>query len=108
MTVQVQAFPVRFAETVNRFGAARVERTRVDHSLPTLALVTVGDRSFVAKTYGERVSRRGRQTLVSVHGRLTWIASHRVEPLGEATGTGLPAEVEAEVGRLTDSGGAAD
>jgi hypothetical protein len=79
----VQAFPVRFAETVNRFGSPRGERTRVDYREPLLALVTIGDRSFVAQTFGRRVTRRGSQTLVSVHGRLTWIASHRVQPLGD-------------------------
>jgi hypothetical protein len=79
----VQAFPVRFAETVNRFGTGRAERTRVDVMEPQLALVTLGDRSVVAKTYGRRVTRRGRQTLVSVHGRLTWVASNRVQPLGD-------------------------
>ncbi|HEX5769944.1 MAG TPA: hypothetical protein VFY11_03195 [Nocardioidaceae bacterium] len=79
----VQTFPVRFAETVNRFGTGRAERTRVDVMEPQLALVTLGDRSVVAKTYGRRVTRRGRQTLVSVHGRLTWVASNRVEPLGD-------------------------
>lgn len=79
----VHAFPVRFAETVNRFGAPRAERTPVDVMEPRLALVTLGDRSFVAKTYGRRVTRRGRQTLVSVHGRLTWVASGRVQPLVE-------------------------
>lgn len=79
----VQAFPVRFAETVNRFGTGRAERTPVDAMERQLALVTLGDRSVVAKTYGRRVTRRGRQTLVSVHGRLTWIASNRVQPLGD-------------------------
>lgn len=84
MTVQPQAFPVLFAETVNRFGAGRVERARADTAEPRLALVTLGDRSFVAQTYGRRVTRRGRQTLVSVHGRLTWVASRRVQPLDDA------------------------
>ena len=79
----VQAFPVRFAETVNRFGTGRAERTPVDAMEPRLALVTLGDRSVVAKSYGRRVTRRGRQTLVSVHGRLTWVASNRVQPLGD-------------------------
>jgi hypothetical protein len=79
----VQAFPVRFAETVNRFGSPRAERTRVDVMAPRLALVTLGDRTLVAKTYGRRVTRRGRQTLVSVRGRLTWVASSRVQPLVE-------------------------
>ena len=83
MAVQVQAFPVRFAETVNRFGAARIERP--DHSVPQgeLALVTLGNRSFMARTHGERVTRRGRQTLVSVHGRLTWVSTQRVQLLEE-------------------------
>jgi hypothetical protein len=83
MSVQVQAFPVRFAETLNRFGAARFERP--DHSVPKgeLAMVTLGTRSFMARTHGERVTRRGRQTLVSVHGRLTWVSSHRVQLLEE-------------------------
>ena len=79
----VQAFPVRFAETVNRFDTGRAERIPVDAMEPQLALVTLGDRSVVAKTYGRRVTRRGRQTLVSVHGRLTWVASNRVQPLGD-------------------------
>jgi hypothetical protein len=84
MSVQVQAFPVRFAETVNRFGAARVERAGATAQQGDLALVTLGDHTFVARTHGERVTRRGRQTLVSVHGRLTWVVSNRVQPLGEA------------------------
>lgn len=79
----VQAFPVRFAETVNRFGSGRAERIPVDAMEPQLALVTLGDRSVVAKSYGRRVTRRGRQTLVSVHGRLTWVASSRVQPLDD-------------------------
>jgi hypothetical protein len=83
MTVQVQAFPVRFAETVNRFGAARIERPGAVPPEGGLALVTLGERTFVARTHGERVTRRGRQTLVSVHGRLTWVATHRVQPLDE-------------------------
>jgi hypothetical protein len=83
MTVQVQAFPVRFAETVNRFGAARIERPGTEPPEGRLALVALGERTFVARTHGERVSRRGRQTLVSVHGRLTWVASSRVQPLDE-------------------------
>ncbi|HSE07584.1 MAG TPA: hypothetical protein VLB29_02870 [Nocardioidaceae bacterium] len=83
MAVQVQAFPVRFAETVNRFGAARIERP--DHSVSQgePAIVSLGNRSFVARAHGERVTRRGRQTLVSVHGRLTWVASQRVQLLEE-------------------------
>lgn len=83
MAVQVQAFPVRFAETVNRFGAARAERP--DRAVPQgeLALVTLGNRSFMARTHGERVTRRGRQTLVSVHGRLTWVSTQRVQLLEE-------------------------
>lgn len=84
MTVQVHAFPVRFAETVNRLGAARAERLEVEPTAPRLALVTLGGRSFVAKTYGERVGRRGRQTLVSVHGRLTWVAGRRVQPIDDS------------------------
>jgi hypothetical protein len=83
MTVQVQAFPVRFAETVNRFGAARVERPGVVAPEGEPVLVSLGERTFVARTHGERVTRRGRQTLVSIHGRLTWVASSRVQPLGE-------------------------
>ena len=81
MSVQAPALPVRFAETLNRFGSARVERSSVDADHGDLALVTIGERSFVARTHGERVTRRGRQTLVSVHGRLTWIASQCVQPL---------------------------
>lgn len=84
MSVQVQAFPVRFAETVNRFGSARVERSKADAEPGDLAIVTLGERSFVARTHGERVTRRGRQTLVSVHGRLTWIASQRVQALEQS------------------------
>lgn len=83
MSVQVQGFPVRFAETVNRFGKARVERSGVTSHPDAIALVTLGDHTFVARTHGERVTRRGRQTLVSVHGRLTWVASQRVQPLEE-------------------------
>lgn len=84
MTVQVQAFPVRFAETVNRFGAARIERPgAVQSGGGLLALVTLGERTFVVRTHDERVTRRGRQTLVSVHGRLTWVASSRVQLLDE-------------------------
>jgi len=79
----VQAFPVRFAETVNRFGTGRAERTPVDAMEPQLALVTLGGRRIITKTNGRRVTRRGRQTLVSVHGRLTWVASNRVQPLGD-------------------------
>lgn len=81
MSVQVQAFPVRFAETLNRLGSTRVERAALDDEHGDPALVTIGERSLVVRTHGERVTRRGRQTLVSVHGRLTWIASHRVQPL---------------------------
>lgn len=81
MAVQLQAFSVRFAETVNRFGNAPVERTRATSPHGELALVTLGGRSLVARTHGERVTRRGRQTLVSVHGRLTWVASTRVQIL---------------------------
>lgn len=84
MTVQVQAFPVRFAETVNRLGAARAERLETEAAEPALALATLGSRTVVAKTYGERVSRRGRQTLVSVRGRLTWVASRRVQRLDDS------------------------
>jgi hypothetical protein len=83
MTVQVQAFPVRFAETVNRFGATRIERTAAVTPEGEPALVTLGERTLVARTRGERVTRRGRQTLVSIHGRLTWVASSRVQPLDE-------------------------
>lgn len=82
----VHAFPVRLAETVNRFGSARSERSAVPGAGQGAALVTLGERSFVARTQGERVTRRGRQTLVSVHGRRTWVASHRVQPLGEGEG----------------------
>ena len=84
MSVQVQAFPVRFAETVNRFGKARIERSGVTSHQGVLALVTLGDHTFVARTHGERITRRGRQTLVSVHGRLTWVASSRVQALEES------------------------
>lgn len=79
--MSVQAFPVRFAETVNKFGAPRAERSDVASQPGTPALVTIGNRSFVARTHGERVTRRGRQTLVSVHGRLRWVDSRRVQSL---------------------------
>ncbi len=82
--MSVQAFPVRFAETVNRFGRARFERAVDADPRGEMALVTLGDRPFVARTHGERITRRGRQTLVSVRGRLTWIASHRVTPLTDS------------------------
>lgn len=82
MTVQVHALPVRFAETVNRLGAPRAERRRPD--APALALVTLGGRSFVTETHGERITTRGRQTLVSVEGRPTWVASRRVRPLEDS------------------------
>jgi hypothetical protein len=84
--MSVHAFPVRLAETVNRFGAARVERTAVPSPRGGPALVTLGDRTLVARIHGERVTRRGRQTLVSVHGRRTWVASQRVQPLEEGSG----------------------
>lgn len=80
--MSVQTFPVRFAETVNRFGAARYERRRVEGG--EQALVTLGGRTFVARIHGERVTRRGRQTLVSIHGQRSWVASHRVERVVEA------------------------
>jgi len=83
MSVQVQAFPVRFAETVNRFGSARFERDTTSQK-GDLVLVTLGDRSIVARSHGERVTRRGRQTLVSVHGRLTWVVTKCVQPLQES------------------------
>ena len=83
MTVQVQAFPVRFAETVNRFGTARFERTAAASASGDLVLVTVGGRSVMARTHGERVTRRGHQTLVSVHGRLTWVASSHVQSIAD-------------------------
>ena len=81
MTVQVQAFPVRFAETVNRFGTARFERTDAAGGAGELVLVTLGGRSVMARTHGERITRRGHQTLVSVHGRLTWVGSSHVQSL---------------------------
>jgi hypothetical protein len=84
--MSVHAFPVRLAETVNRFGTTRVERSAVSGPRGGSALVTVGDRSFLARVHGERVTRRGRQTLVSVHGRRTWIASQRVQPLDAGEG----------------------
>lgn len=80
----VQAYPVRFAETVNRFGSTRLERLEARHPDSTFAVVDLDGRSIVVRTYGSRVTRRGHQTLVSVHGRLTWVASHRVEVLSEA------------------------
>lgn len=80
----VQAFPVRFAETVNRFGSTRLERLEAQHPDNVFALVSLGGRSVVARTYGERVTRRGRQTLVYFHGRLTWMDSDRVQVLTAA------------------------
>jgi len=86
MSVQVQAFPVRFAETINRFGAVRPQRIGDADTFTHehFVLVTLAGRSFVARAYAERVTRRGRQTLVSVHGRLSWISSQRVQPLDES------------------------
>lgn len=84
MSVQVQAFPVRFAETINRFGCARPER--IGDTSPAkehFVLVTLAERSFVARAHAERVTRRGRQTLVSVHGRLSWVSNSRVQPVAE-------------------------
>ena len=52
MTVQVQAFPVRFAETVNRLGAARAERLETEAAEPALALATLGSRTVVARPTG--------------------------------------------------------
>lgn len=85
MSVQVQAFPVKFAATINRFGTTRPRRLGDGASEEQFVLVTLADRSFVARAHAERVTRRGRQTLVSVHGRLSWISSQRVQPLDEAT-----------------------
>lgn len=81
--MSVQAFPVRFAETVNKFGAPRAERLGATSTSQSggPALVTIGNRSFVARAHGERLTRRGRQTLVSVHGRLRWVDSRRVQAL---------------------------
>lgn len=84
MSVQVQAFPVRFAETINRFGAVRPDRVGGARSQEHFVLVTLGDRSFVARAHAERVTRRGRQTLVSVHGRLTWVSNRRVQQVEDA------------------------
>lgn len=84
--MSVHAFPVRLAETVNRFGTARLERSAVSSAGGGSALVTLGERSLLARVHGERVTRRGRQTLVSVHGRRTWIASQRVQSLDEGEG----------------------
>jgi hypothetical protein len=84
--MSVHAFPVRLAETVNRFGTARVERSAIASPRRGSALVTLGERTFVARVHGERVTRRGRQTLVSVHGRRTWIASQRVQSLDAGEG----------------------
>lgn len=81
--MSVQAFPVRFAETVNKFGAPRAERLGATSQPGAPAVVTIGNRTFVARRHGERVTRRGRQTLVSVHGRLRWVDSRRVQPLDE-------------------------
>lgn len=80
----VQTFPVRFAETVNRFGSSGIERRGPSASRGETVLVTVGVRSVVARAHAERVTRRGRQTLVSVNGRLTWVASGRVQVLDGA------------------------
>jgi hypothetical protein len=90
----VQAFPVRFAETVNRFGAAPAERVGAPGQGGDPVLVTLGERTFVARAHGHRVTRRGRQTLVSVHGRLIWVVGNRVEPLGDPAATGEPATGE--------------
>lgn len=79
--MSTQAFPARYAETLDRMGANRIARPGVSDPRGDLVLVQLGDRTFLARTHGERVTRRGRQTLLSVHGRLTWIASHRVQPL---------------------------
>jgi hypothetical protein len=79
-----QGFPVRFSHTIDRFEPARVGRLRATTQRPGLAFVTLRDRTFVVRTHAERVTRRGRQTLVSVQGRLTWVASHRVQPLPSA------------------------
>ncbi len=87
MSVQVQAFPVRFAETLNRFGSTRVERSGASAASAIegyRAMVTLGERSFVGRVHSERVTRRGRQSLVSVHGRLTWVASRCVQSLEES------------------------
>ena len=85
MSVQVPAFPVRFAETINRFGSARPHRLgAATSSEERFVLVTLADRNFVARAHAERITRRGRQTLVSVHGRLSWISNRRVQPLAES------------------------
>lgn len=73
-------FPVRLAQTVNRFGSSRRERLTRGAAAPT-ALVTVGQRTFTAPVYAERVTRRGHQTLVALHGHLTWVASRHVQLL---------------------------
>ncbi len=75
---------MRFSHTIDRFEPARVGRLRATTQRPGLAFVTLRDRTFVVRTHAERVTRRGRQTLVSVQGRLTWVASHRVQPLPSA------------------------
>ena len=76
--------PVRLAETVNRFGSSRRERlTRA--ATTSFALVTVGQRTLTAPVYAERVTRRGHQTLVALHGRLTWVSSSHVELLPDDT-----------------------
>jgi hypothetical protein len=82
--MSVHAFPVRLAETVNRFGAARAERATPTAPMPVL--VTISGRAIVARALGERVSRRGRQTLVSVRGKRMWVASHRVQTLDQGVG----------------------
>ena len=88
----VQAFPVRFAETVNRLGAARAERVgTISPPEGEPVLVMLGERNVViTRAHGHRVTRRGRQTLVSIHGRLTWVSGDRVEPLGDGAGPQPP------------------
>ncbi len=90
----VQALPVRFAEAVNRFGVAPVERVGTSGPEGDPVLVTLGERTVVARAHGRRVTRRGRQTLVSVHGRLTWVAGERVEPLADPSARGGPTTAE--------------
>lgn len=82
--MSVQTLPVRFAETVNRFGAPRAERVGPSAEESNQVLLTLGNRTVVGRSHGERVTRRGRQTLVSVHGRLRWVDSRRVQPMGDA------------------------
>lgn len=116
MSAPAPGLPVRLAETINHLAAPGTGRLPAVSRVAGLGLVTLGDRSLVARTHGERVTRRGRQTLVSVHGRLTWVASHRVQPLGgpdvgtpaSAAGAGVVAADSAQALRPTQQAAVAE